>query len=108
VYKEVEMKRAAIMFLIVIVISVLIGIGSGSYWGGIITFLVLGLIATIIDMQYRAHGAKPIARKLLEQENPSIVEVDKCIKDLGGSGLNDTECKELIRRLMAKRDEIRT
>lgn len=98
------MKRV-IAFFVIVAISVLIGL-STNYWGGIITFLVLGLIAAIIDMQYRAHGAKPIARKLLEHENPNIAEVDKCIKDLGGSGLSDEESKELIRRLMAKREHL--
>lgn len=98
------MKRV-IAFFVIVAISVLIGMAT-HYIGGIITFLVLGLFAAIIDMQYRAHGAKPIARKLLEQEKPNIVEVDKCIKDLGGSGLGDEESKELIRRLMAKRDEL--
>jgi len=100
------MKGTVIAFFVVVAISVLIGIASGNYWGGIITFLVLGLITAMASMQYRAHGAKPIARKLLKQENPSIAEVDKCIQDLGGSGLNDTESKELIRKLMAKRDEL--
>ena len=99
------MKGTAIAFVVVIAISVLIGMAT-NYIGGIITFLVLGLIVAIGSMQYRAHGAKPIARKLLEQENPGIAEVDKCIQDLGGSGLNDEESKELIRRLMAKRDEL--
>jgi len=100
------MKGAVIAFFVVIAISVLIGMAT-NYIGGIITFLVLGLITAMGSMQYRAHGAKPIARKLLEQENPNIVEVDKCIKDLGGSGLGDEESKELIRRLMAKRDNLK-
>jgi len=100
------MKKGIIAFFVIVVVSILIGMAT-NYIGGIITFLVLGLITVIIDMQYRAHGAKPIARKLLEQENPGMAEVDKCIQDLGGSGLNDTESKELIRKLMARRDELR-
>ena len=99
------MKGTAIAFFVVIILSILTGMTT-NYIGGIITFLVLGLITAMASMQYKAHGAKPIARKLLQQENPGIAEVDKCIQDLGGSGLNDTESKELIRKLMSKRDEI--
>ena len=99
------MRGTVIAFFVVIAISVLIGMAT-NYIGGIITFLVLGLITAMASMQYRAHGAKPIARKLLEQGNPNMAEVDKCIKDLGGAGLSDEESKELIRRLMAKRDEL--
>lgn len=98
------MKRL-IAFFVIVAISVLIGLAF-NYWGGIITFLVLGVIAVIIDMQYRAHGAKSVAKKLLQQDVPNLPDVDKCIKDLGGAGLNDEESKELIRRLMAKRDEL--
>ena len=101
------MKIPLIAFFVVIAISVLIGIASDNHWGGIITFLVLGLIALIVGMQYRAHGAKSTARKLIEHENPTKAELDKCIQQLGGSAINDTESKELIRKLMAKRDELK-
>ena len=100
------MKKAGIAFLVIIAVSILIGLASGNYWGGIITFLVLGLIALIFGTQMRAHNMKPVARELLKQEAPSKAELDKCIDDLGGSAIGDEESKELIRRLMAKRDEL--
>ena len=98
------MKKGIIAFFVIIAVSILIGMAT-NYIGGIITFLVLGFIAVMVSGQYRAQGMKPVARKLLRQEKPNEVELDKCIEALGGSALNDTESKELIRGLMAKRDE---
>jgi len=99
------MKKGIIAFFVIVVVSILIGMAT-NYIGGIITFLVLGLFAVIIAGQFRAHNTKPIALELLKQEKPDRAKLDKCISDLGGSALNDTESKELIRKLMAKRDEI--
>lgn len=96
--------KEIITFFVIASVSILVGIASDNYWGGIITFLVLGLIFVMVHIQMRAHKTKPIARELLKQENPSKVELDKCIDDLGGSAIGDEESKELIRRLMAKRD----
>ena len=48
------MKGTVIAFFVVVAISVLIGIASGNYWGGIITFLVLGLITA--NGQYAIQG----------------------------------------------------
>jgi hypothetical protein len=98
--------KEIIAFFVIIAVSILVGIASDNYWGGIITFLVLGLIAIMVHIQMRAHKTKPIAQKLLKQERPNKAELDKCIDDLGGSAIGDEESKELIRRLMAKRDEL--
>ena len=100
------MKKGIIAFLVIIAISILVGIASDNYWGGIITFMVLGLIAVVVHTQIRAHKTKPIARELLKQEGLSKAELDKCIDDLSGPIIGDEENKELIRRLMAKRDEL--
>ena len=99
------MKKGIVAFFAIVAVSVLIGMAT-HYIGGIVTFLVLGLIAAIVTGQYRAHNTKPIALELLKQENPSEAELSKCIEALGGSSLNDTESKELIRKLMAKRDAL--
>ena len=98
-------NKEIIAFFVIVVISILIGIASDNYWGGIITFLVLGFFAAMVHIQMRAHRTKPFARELLSQERPSKAELDKCINTLGGSAIGDEESKELIRKLMAKRDE---
>lgn len=97
--------KEGIVFSVIIGISVLVGIAS-NYLGGIITFFVLGLFFAIGHIQMRADKTKPIATKLLSQKTPSKEELDKCIADLGGAQVGDEESKELIRRLMAKRDEL--
>ena len=98
--------KKAITFIIIVAISVLVGIASDNYWGGIITFVVLGLIALVVYAQMRAHGTKPIAREVLKKERPTIVELDKCINALGGSSIGDEETKELTRKLIAKRGQL--
>ena len=97
--------KEMIIFSVIIVISVIVGLAS-NYLGGIITFFVLGLFFAMYHTQMRAHKTKPVAEKLLKQEKPNRAELDKCIDDLGGSPIGDEESKELIRRLMAKRDEL--
>jgi len=98
-------NKEIIAIPVILAVSILVGIAS-NYIGGIITFLVLGLIAVMTHIQMRAHKTKPIAEKLLKQEKPSKAELDKCIDDLGGSAIGDEESKELIRKLMAKRDQL--
>lgn len=98
-------RKEIIVFSAIIVISVLVGIGS-NYLGGIITFFVLGLFFAIGRTQIHAQKTKPVARELLRQKHPSSADLDKCIADLRGSETGDEESKELIRRLMAKRDEL--
>jgi len=97
-------NKEIIAFFVIVVISVLVGMAT-NYIGGIITFLVLGFFAVMFHMQMKAHRTKPFARELLKQERPNKAELDKCISDLGGSAIGDEESKELIRKLMAKRDE---
>lgn len=100
--------KEIIAFFVIIAVSILVGIASDNHWGGITTFLALGLIALMIHIQMRARKPKPIVRELLKQNEPSRIGLDKCIGNLGGPAVGDEESKELIRRIMAKGDELET
>lgn len=97
---------AFFVLIAIIAISILVAAAYDNYLMGIIMFLVLAFIGVMVYMQFHAEHTKPTALKLLKQENPEKAALDKCIDDLGGSAIGDEESKELIRRLMAKRDEL--
>jgi len=98
------MKKLITGSLIIISLSIFIGLISSTYWHGIILFVILGIGWLIAWSQIYAHGVKPLARKLLEQEHPNKADLDKYIGILEAS--NDEEARDLIRRLIAKRDEL--
>jgi F0F1-type ATP synthase assembly protein I len=62
-------NKEIIAIFVILAVSILVGIAS-NYIGGIITFLVLGLIAAVTHIQMRAHKKNRLPRSFSSKKNP--------------------------------------
>lgn len=96
--------KGFITFLLMAAISAFFGLVYSNILMSILIFMFLWVIVATFQVWKREDRAKSTAKQLLKKERPDKTQMSLTIEHL--SSADDEESRELVRRMMAKQDQL--